>query len=69
MVSKVDFFVGEFITSTFPLKTIFTPQQILIHQRKKTTQDKIIFCLNFLSIKIQAGKVKDMMIKEIPKIA
>jgi hypothetical protein len=55
------------MTSTFPSKTIFTPQQILIHQRKKATQERIIFCLNFLSIKIQAGKVKDMTIKEIPK--
>ena len=56
------------MTSTLPLKTIFTPQHVLIHQRKKATQERIIFCLNFLSIKIQAGKVKEMMINEIAKI-
>ena len=35
---------------------------------KKDTHDKIIFCLNFLSIKIQNGKVKEINMSEIAKI-
>jgi hypothetical protein len=67
-LEKKIFLLGEFTTSTLPLMTILTPQQILIHKRKKITQERIIFCLNFLSMKIQIGKVKEIIIKEIAKI-